>query len=68
MKRLILSLCILLCTLSAFSANPVRIMGIGNSFTVDALEQHFQPILDSMGIDAIVGYPYLGGVPLCNHN
>lgn len=42
-------------------AQTVKILGIGNSFTVDALEQHFQPILDSMGIDAIVAYPYKGG-------
>ena len=48
--------------------NTVRILGIGNSFTVDALEQHFQPILDAQGKDAIIGYPYRGGTFLSQHD
>ena len=49
-------------------ADPVRIMGIGNSFTVDALEQHFQPLLTAEGVDAVIGYPYRGGTFLCEHD
>lgn len=49
-------------------AEPVRIMGIGNSFTVDALEQHFQPLLTAEGKDAIIGYPYRGGTFLSEHD
>ena len=49
-------------------AQTVRILGIGNSFTVDALEQHFQPILDAQGKDAIIGYPYRGGTWLSQHD
>ena len=49
-------------------ANPIRILGIGISFTVDALEQHFQPILTAEGQEAIVGYPYRGGTWLSQHD
>ena len=52
----------------ATHADPMRILGIGNSFTVDALEQHFQPILDAQGVDAIIGYPYRGGTWLSQHD
>lgn len=56
MKRT-LFLVVFLYALCASFAEPVRIMGIGNSFTVDALEQHFQPLLTAEGKDAIIGYP-----------
>ena len=50
------------------SATPVRIMGIGNSFTVDALEQHMQPLCTAEGQDVIIGYPYRGGTWLSQHD
>ncbi|MBQ7631648.1 MAG: DUF4886 domain-containing protein [Paludibacteraceae bacterium] len=50
------------------SAEPVRILGIGNSFTVDALEQHMQPLLGAEGVDAVIGYPYRGGTWLSQHD
>ena len=59
---------ILLFALSAMHAEPVRILGIGNSFTVDALEQHFQPLLTAEGVDAVIGYPYRGGTFLSQHD
>ena len=67
MKR-ILSFLLLLFVLCAAYAEPVRILGIGNSFTVDALEQHFQPLLTAEGVDAIIGYPYRGGTFLSQHD
>lgn len=59
---------ILLFFVCALQATPVRIMGIGNSFTVDALEQHLQPILTAEGEDAVIGYPYRGGTWLSQHD
>lgn len=58
------------CSLLSFVAyaEPVRITGIGNSFTVDALEQHFQPLLTAEGVDAVIGYPYRGGTWLSQHD
>ena len=67
MKRT-LFLVVFLYALCASFAEPVRIMGIGNSFTVDALEQHFQPLLTAEGKDAIIGYPYRGGTFLSQHD
>ena len=71
MKRTILLLLLFVmcsvCTYVSY-AEPVRILGIGNSFTVDALEQHFQPLLTAEGEDAIIGYPYRGGTFLSEHD
>ena len=72
MKRTSLSF-VLLCVLFSVcacvaKAEPVRILGIGNSFTVDALEQHFQPLLTAEGQEAIIGYPYRGGTFLSQHD
>ena len=49
-------------------AEPVRILGIGNSFTVDALEQHMQPLCTAEGRDVVIGYPYRGGTWLSQHD
>lgn len=67
MRRTIFFLLFLIVCASTFAA-PVRIMGIGNSFTVDALEQHFQPLLAAEGVDAVIGYPYRGGTWLSQHD
>lgn len=67
MKRIIFSLLLIIGCASMY-AEPVRILGIGNSFTVDALEQHFQPLLDAEGVDAVIGYPYRGGTFLSQHD
>lgn len=61
-------LVVLLCALSASYADPVRILGIGNSFTVDALEQHMQPLCTAEGRDVVIGYPYRGGTWLSQHD
>ena len=65
--RLLLTIVCLVCLQWSY-AEPVRILGIGNSFTVDALEQHFQPLLTAEGQDAIIGYPYRGGTWLSQHD
>ena len=67
MKRIIFSL-LLIIGCACMYAEPVRILGIGNSFTVDALEQHFQPLLTAEGVDAVIGYPYRGGTWLSQHD
>lgn len=64
-----LILLLMICSACAYvQAEPVRIMGIGNSFTVDALEQHLQPLLTAEGQEAIIGYPYRGGTLLSQHD
>jgi len=69
MKNLIISLFTLtaLCA-SLLAEEPVKILGIGNSFTMDAMEQHLQPIMTAMNQPCILGYPYRGGTSLQQHD
>ena len=45
----------------------VKILAIGNSFTVDAVEDYLAPIAHSVGRDVVIGYPYKGGTTLEQH-
>ncbi|MCQ2113497.1 MAG: DUF4886 domain-containing protein [Bacteroidaceae bacterium] len=49
------------------SDGKIRILAIGNSFTVDAVEDYLAPIIHSTGQDVIIGYPYKGGTTLEQH-
>lgn len=44
-----------------------RVLCIGNSFTVDAVEDYLSPICRSVGKKVIIGYPYKGGTTLEQH-
>jgi uncharacterized repeat protein (TIGR02543 family) len=45
----------------------IRVLCIGNSFTVDAVEDYLSPICRSVGKKVIIGYPYKGGTTLEQH-
>ena len=45
----------------------IKILSIGNSFSVDALEQHFYDLAEAEGIEVIVGNMYIGGCTLQRH-
>ena len=45
----------------------LRILVIGNSFTVDAVNQNLCELLDEAGIDATIGNLYIGGCTLQRH-
>ena len=45
----------------------IKILAIGNSFSVDALDQHFYDLAHAEGIDVIVGNMYIGGCTLQKH-
>jgi len=49
-------------------AAPIRILGIGNSFTMDAMGRELQPIFTSEAQDVILGYPFRGGTWLSQHD
>lgn len=68
MKKTLFSL-LFLASLSVglWAKEPVKILGIGNSFTMDVMEQHLEPIMESMNQPAILGYPYRGGTTLAQH-
>lgn len=54
-------------TYNADFSKTVRILGIGNSFTLDLFDQHFVPICQGEGLNVIVGYPYQGGTTIREH-
>lgn len=70
MKRILISL-FLLCTsvlsLSAAHRDTLRILAIGNSFSADAVEDHFYPIAAEKGVTLIIGNMYIGGCSLERH-
>lgn len=45
----------------------IKILAIGNSFSVDAIEQHFYDLAKAEGIDVIIGNMYIGGCKLQRH-
>lgn len=71
MKRTITLILLTICLMTVADvmwAEPVRILGIGNSFTVDAMEQHMQPLCTAENKEVILGYPYRGGTWLSQHD
>lgn len=69
MKRLILILFLVVCTSYSYAAqrDTVRILAIGNSFSVDAVEEHFFQLADNSGVTLIIGNMYIGGCSLERH-
>jgi len=60
--------CLFACSALFASNDTVRILGIGNSFTMDAMEDHLQPIMSSMNQPSTMAYPYRGGTTLQQHD
>lgn len=68
MKKTALFLILALLTFAAVNAaEPVKILAIGNSFTVDAVQEDLVPLAAADGIEIVVGYPYRGGTTLEQH-
>ena len=72
MKRLITVIAIaLLCLLpnavNAKTDNVIKILAIGNSFSEDAIEQHFHELAEAEGINVIVCNMFIGGCNLQRH-
>lgn len=75
MRKLYILLIFSVLSLSASAVNAktndsdsiVRILAIGNSFSVDALENHFYELATAAGKKVIVGNMYIGGCSLEKH-
>ena len=52
---------------SAQSADTLRILAIGNSFSQDSVEQYLWELFDAAGIPVIIGNMYIGGCTLERH-
>ena len=59
--------CLVSGVMSAQTDNVVRILAIGNSFSVDAVEQHLHEIAAADGQDVIIGNMVIGGCSLKMH-
>ena len=46
---------------------PLKVLAIGNSFSVDAVEQNLWEIAAADGVELIIGNMYIGGCPLEKH-
>jgi len=68
MKRLLLSVIIALSCLSVSAQrDTIRIAAIGNSYTVDAVNNYLYEIFDAAGMEAVIGNLYIGGCTLERH-
>lgn len=68
MKKLFsLFYAIALCVTIAFAGEPLRVLAIGNSFSVDAAEQYLHSVADGAGQNIVIGNLYIGGCSLDRH-
>lgn len=70
MKKILTGIFAAVLCLSAVAATPkdtLRILAIGNSFSVNAVEQNLHAIADADGICLIIGNMYIGGCSLERH-
>ena len=71
MKRLLLLLSVSLCVAAYAAPAPqrdtLRLLSIGNSFSVDGVEQYLWEIADAAGVPVIIGNMYIGGCSLERH-
>ncbi len=47
--------------------DTIKILAIGNSFSVDALEDHLPEVMQAEGLTVILGNMYIGGCPIDKH-
>lgn len=71
MKRIIITLLATLSMMTALAAAPdgkvIKVLAIGNSFSMDAVEQYLWELGDADGVQMIVGNMYIGGCSLERH-
>lgn len=66
LKRLSYLLLILIFA-GSISAKTIKVLAIGNSFSVDAIEQYLYELADASGDEIIIGNMYIGGAELALH-
>ncbi len=49
------------------ATKKIKILAIGNSFSVDAMESHLHKVFTTLGIEATLGNLYIGGCSLDTH-
>lgn len=66
LKRLSYLLLILIFS-GSISAKTIKVLAIGNSFSMDAIEQYLYELAEASGDDIIIGNMYIGGAELALH-
>jgi len=67
-KKIVISLAAVLCAASAFAQkDTLRVLAIGNSFSVDATSDYLYDIAKAGGYEFIIGSINVGGCPLEKH-
>ncbi len=67
LKAIAASMSLLLSMSASADRRQMKILAIGNSFTVDAVQDDLVPLAAADSIDLIIGYPYKGGTSLKQH-
>ena len=60
-------MCLMLSASGYAERRQMKILAVGNSFTVDAVQDDLVPMAAADSIDLIIGYPYKGGTSLKQH-
>src|SRR5574344_1217404 len=65
----ILALCgaLLFCSLSVDAKRVLKVLAIGNSFSVDAIEQNLYELAAAQGDSLVIGNSYIGGCSIDRH-
>jgi hypothetical protein len=66
MKKAVILL-VFLFTFLPFSAKVVKVLAIGNSFSVDAVEQYLYELAAAQGDSLVIGNAYIGGCSIDRH-
>lgn len=66
-KKLLLFSILLLLSVLAVSAKTIRVLAIGNSFSVDAVEQYLYELAAAQGDSLIIGNAYIPGCSIDRH-
>lgn len=67
MKRILLTLAIAMLVVSGMSARLIKVLAIGNSFSVDALEQEMHNVVNAGGDEIVIGNLYHPGCSIERH-
>lgn len=69
MKKVLISIILSLAALPLFGQqrDTLRVLAIGNSFSVDGVEHYLWELFDAAGIPVIIGNMYIGGCSLERH-
>lgn len=67
MKRLLTLIAILFALIDSANAQEIKVLAIGNSFSMDVVEQHLHELAKAEGTTLVIGNLYIGGCHLQKH-